>query len=200
MTWAKPLPFEFQIDDVDSLWRNHLEWYQTPYQNHSLNTNHVLSIPCGNQHPGSFGYIRKNHIHEGIDLYAPPDTPVYAVEDGVVVSILDFTGEKVGSPWWHETQSVMIEGASGVVNLGEITPLSHLKIGQYVEAGTLIGHLKTVLKKFKGRPQTMLHLELYQAGQRESLEWKMGSQPLGLMDPTPHLRLLAKQKLNHLFF
>lgn len=139
-------------------------------------------------HPGAFGFERKNHIHEGVDLYVPWGTPVYAVEPGEVVAIVPFTGEHAGSPWWNDTWAVMVEGRSGVVCYGEIDPLNSLKVGQKLDSSCLIGNVKTVLKKNKGRPMSMLHLELYEHGVREPVEWKPGEeQPQGLRDPTPHL-------------
>lgn len=38
-------------------------------------------LPVGD-HPGSFGFKRQFHTHEGIDLYVPDGHPVHAVEDG----------------------------------------------------------------------------------------------------------------------
>lgn len=189
ITWISPLPFSFKIDAHDTVWKPHLDWLQKPFLKESSSP--ILGLPT-DQHPGSFGYVRTHHQHEGVDLYAPEGTPVFAVEAGKIVSILDFTGEKVGSPWWNDTQSVMIEGASGVVNLGELIALSSLKVGQYVQAGDLIGYLTPVLKKFKGRPQTMLHLELYQHGQREAMEWTQKEKPKTLLNPTSFLLSFTK--------
>lgn len=111
-----------------------------------------------------------------------------------------------GSPWWLDTWCVMIEGASGVVNYGEVTPAEgcdrflrlvpaaqlslpitppppsrpsltlatsrhRLTVGSEVPTGALVGTIATVLAKDKGRPTTMLHLELYQRGTRAFAEW-----------------------------
>lgn len=143
-------------------------------------------------HPGSFGYIRKNHIHEGVDLYCEPNDPVYAIEAGVVVNIFDFTGEKANppTPWWENTQGVVIQGENYTYNYGEILASSGLKIGDTVAEGQEIGVVKTVLKKNKGRPQTMLHLELYDKSIVRAIDsWELNTpHPLGLLDPTPLLR------------
>lgn len=140
-------------------------------------------------HPGGFAVVRKHHIHEGIDLYVPEGTPVWPVEPGRIVTIEPFTGPAAGSPWWHDTQCVMIEGASGVVCYGEITPNPVLKVGSEIGYGAIVGHVKQVLTKDKGRPMSMLHLELYEHGVRHPVEWKpKADRPRGLLDPTPKLK------------
>lgn len=136
---------------------------------------------------GMFGAVRKYDIHTGIDCYCEPNQMVIAVEDGEVVAIEDFTGENANppSPWWHNTKAVFVEGKSGVVVYGEINPLSTIKIGKQLRKGQNIGHVTTVLKKDKGLPMTMLHLELYRPGTRESVIWNLGEmQPDVLLDPT----------------
>lgn len=145
------------------------------------------------QHPGTFGVVRRYDIHTGVDLYAPSGTPVYAVEDGIVVAIIPFTGTHAGSPWWHETWAVMVEGKSGVVLYGEIT--TETVVGDMVLAGDRIGTVIPVLKTDKGRPMSMLHLELYDTGHRDAVEWKLGEEcPSGLRDPTPHLVNLSPKE------
>tara|TARA_Y100001934_G_scaffold281306_1_gene390572 strand:- start:2121 stop:2666 length:546 start_codon:yes stop_codon:yes gene_type:complete len=140
-------------------------------------------------HPGSFAFKRKFHIHEGVDLYCDDGTPIFAMEDGRVVAIIPFTGEKGGTPWWNNTDAVLIEGESGVILYGEITPLDDLKIGGHIEAGQIIGHVTQVLKKDKGRPMSMLHLEFHKHGTRQAQEWRVdGKKPKTLLDPTPLLK------------
>lgn len=135
-------------------------------------------------HPGSFGFVRKNHVHEGIDLYCAPGTDVHAVESGVVVARINFTGPKAGSPWWHDTEALLVEGASGVVVYGEIDA-GAMKVGDRVAAGEVLGQVIPVLTKDKGRPLTMLHLELHEAGTRDAFEWRVGeAKPASLRDPT----------------
>ena len=142
-------------------------------------------------HPGAYGVQRKNHVHEGIDLYCPHGTPVQAVEAGTVVAIFPFTGLHAGSDWWENTDAVLVEGASGVVVYGEIAPVCTL--GQNVAAGDTLGHVVTVLKKDKGRPMAMLHLELHDHGTRAAPEWpEMDKKPTTLRDPTPFLKQVAK--------
>jgi murein DD-endopeptidase MepM/ murein hydrolase activator NlpD len=136
---------------------------------------------------GQFGAVRKNHTHEGIDLYGENKDPVFAAEDGVVVGIEWFTGEKAPtpSPWWNNTQGILVEGESGVIVYGEILISEGIEIGSKIKRGQKIGELETVLLKDKGRPMTMLHLELYEKGTRKTGEWDHGlPKPEGLLDPT----------------
>lgn len=190
MNWHSPLPFLFQNDPDDKLWRPYLNWLESSYGKENEQSQTYLGLPT-HQHPGSFGFERKNHIHEGVDLYAPKNTPVMSVEAGAVIAIENFTGPKANSPWWNDTQSILIEGESGVVNLGELSVLPSIVVGQKIKAGQHIGHLIPVLKNFKNRPRCMLHLELYKHGQTKSLAWgKNQKKPLELMDPTPHFHSL----------
>ena len=140
-------------------------------------------------HPGAFGVKRQHHIHEGVDLYCAAGTPVMAVEDGMVVARQHFTGEKAQSPWWRDTEALLIEGVSGVVVYGEIAPYPHVTVGQNVKAGQEVGTVLQVLKEDKGRPMSMLHLELHRHGARDTFEWRAGRQrPPSLLDPTELLQ------------
>lgn len=139
-------------------------------------------------HLGAFGTTRKFHTHEGVDLYTPEGTPVRAVEPGLIVTVEPFTGPDAGSPWWYDTMCLMVEGASGVVNYGEITP-AQLQPGTIIQQGAIVGWVKQVLRKDKGRPMSMLHFELYDHGVKEPVEWKpQTSRPRRLLDPTPLLK------------
>lgn len=135
-------------------------------------------------HPGAYGVRRKHHTHEGVDLYVPQSTPIVAVEDGIVAQVDVFTGAVLGQPWWNTTKAVWVDGASGTVVYGEIAP--HVKPGQHVVRGEIIGVVMRVLKKDKGRPMSMLHLELHELGSRQAPEWT-ADKPSVLMNPTPFL-------------
>jgi hypothetical protein len=143
-----------------------------------------------NDHVGAFGTVRKNHTHEGVDLYCLPGDEVFAMEDGVVTLIEEFTGEFTNppSPWWSNTRAVHIEGQAGVIVYGELLEDESIALGKTVKQGDLIGKVETVLRKDKGRPMTMLHLELYEHGARASVTWDVGvEKPILLKDPTPLL-------------
>ncbi|MBI1328020.1 MAG: peptidoglycan DD-metalloendopeptidase family protein [Alphaproteobacteria bacterium] len=174
ISWHSPVPLKL-VRTEDSLSFKFMDAGET-------------GLPTGNHHPGAYGYVRAKHTHEGIDLYCPDGTPVEAVEDGVVVAILDFTGPAAGSPWWRDTKAVMVEGKTGVVLYGEITPAANLTIGSAVKSGDRLGEVTQVLTKDKGRPMSMLHLELHEHGTSDAYEWKVGEdKPESLRDPTHFL-------------
>jgi len=150
-------------------------------------------------HPGAFGVQRKFDIHTGVDLYCPENTLVVAIESGTIVGVENFTGpnaDGIPSPWWNDTKAVLVEGESGVIVYGEIS--THLQSGQSILAGQKIGKTQQVLKKDKGRPMCMLHLELYQHGIRETAWWinnestllPNNGRPFKLLDPTILLKEL----------
>lgn len=171
--WKNPLPFQL---------------IQSPADRTSFPAG-CTGLPTG-EHPGAFGVVRKHHVHEGIDFYAPAGTVVSAVQDGEVVAVMPFTGPAAGLPWWEDTEIVLVEGASGVVAYGEIAPC--VAVGQRVVAGEPVGAVKRVLRHDKGRPTCMLHLELHAPGTRTTPEWYLErGRPATLLDPTPHLLPLA---------
>lgn len=146
------------------------------------------------QSPGSFGARRRHDVHTGVDLPCDEGQPVCAVEAGAVVSIEEFTGPDAGSPWWLPTRAVLVEGASGVVLYGELTPREGLAVGVRVERGELVGRVTRVLRHDKGRPTTMLHLERYARGARASVWWRLDEpQPEALLDPSELLAGAADQ-------
>lgn len=155
--------------------------------------------------PGAFGAIRKFDIHEGVDIYTHDGAPVYAVEDGVVTAVYEFTGKKSKCKWWNETWCVKVKGKSGVVTYGELAKPFDEKclarqtyeeaiIGRCVSVGDIIGHVTPVLRPEKYRPDirnhsvAMLHMEL----RKETCHidgWKLdGERDKRLLDPTPYLK------------
>ncbi len=175
MNWANPLPLML----IPTIWEDSYKRY----------TADVTGLPL-DQHPGAFGVRRKHDVHTGIDLYCPEGTPVRAVEDGTVVAVIPFTGAIVDPPmpWWHDTHAVMVEGESGVVLYGEVTP--GVEVGQTVVRGEEVARVKQVLKKDKGRPMSMLHLELHKTGSRTWVEW-LDERPDILLDPSRHLKKIC---------
>jgi murein DD-endopeptidase MepM/ murein hydrolase activator NlpD len=181
MTWLFPLKLKIlgPTDNSDSF--------------KNINITDEVEIPVG-QHVGAFGVERRYDIHRGVDLYCLEGTPVYAVEDGEVVEVSPWTGPKAGYPWWLDTDAVFIKGRYGNVAYGEIKPCGYLKVGKKVFEGQLIGFVKRVLKNDKGRPTSMLHLQMYKHGVTETGGWKLNKpQPDSLLDPTEYL-LTAKEQ------
>ena len=146
-------------------------------------------------HPGSFGFERRHHYHEGVDLYTAEHAPVLAVEAGVVVSVRPFTGAALGHTWWNDTDAVLVHGASGLVVYGELRT-NGVQPGDWVRPGQIVGHVVQVLKKDKGRPMSMLHLELRDAdhpdSRRASKRIKRDQIGCGIRHPTSWLFRLAK--------
>src|SRR4030042_470581 len=153
-------------------------------------------IPLGKKHPGCFGINRHEHVHTGVDLYAPMGCPVSAMETGKVIQISWFTGPVLNLPWWRNTKAGYIEGRSGVFIYGEIQEYPSLKVGDTVQRGEYFGYVLPVLKKYKGIPMSMLHIELYEQGYTDNwVEWKIGEEkPEHLKDPTPYLLTIIDSK------
>lgn len=153
--------------------------------------NEIVDIPVL-PHPGSFGAVRKHDVHTGVDLYCPNGSEVYAIEDGVVINVCNFTGPKANSPWWEDTEAILIKGESGVILYGELIPL--VSMSKEIKEGDLIGKVKKVLKEKPSnllKPTSMLHLELYDSdyfGDGEIWYLNEKNPPQKLKDPTNLLR------------
>jgi hypothetical protein len=131
---------------------------------------------------GEFAVVRKYDIHTGIDLYCNPGAHVFAIEDGFVSDVGNFTGASANSPWWNDTQYIVVKGNSGFILYGELA--TSLEKGALVKKGGLLGEVVTVLKENKEKPMTMLHLELY-SDYTEPVVWNHGCEkPYGLQNPT----------------
>lgn len=148
-------------------------------------------IPVG-QHPGAFRFKRKNSTHSGVDLYTKEHYWVKAIETGIVVGIENFTGPSDNSPWWNDTEAVLIEGKSGVICYGEIITKHHfpIHVGQYIQRGQNFASVIPVLKEGRERPdipghsRSMLHIELYKHGQHKA---STNAFQDFISDPTPFL-------------
>lgn len=154
-------------------------------------------------HCGGFGFVRKHHIHEGTDLYAPDGKPVYACEAGLVTHVGPFTGVEAGSPWWESTHSITVQECFGnrqTTLYGEVSPAPGVQAGTRLKKGQLLGYVKQVLRENKGRPMAMLHLERYEAGTLGTCnEWPLNHpRPRGLEDAGAYLQTcLPRQSREH---
>lgn len=108
---------------------------------------------------GRMGARRKHDVHVGVDFYCEEGSEVRALADGVVTDVFNFTGSDVDSPWWNDTEAVVLTCGDRVHVYGEVA--SAVVVGQQVKAGDCLGHVVPVLKKDKGVPRAMLHLELW---------------------------------------
>lgn len=162
------------------------------FDNLSAQTRRAQESLTENDGLGRFGFIRKHDIHTGIDCYLESGKDVFAFEKGIVVAVEDFTGPSADSPWWNDTKAVLIESEIGVLCYGEIEPC--VNVGDVVEKGQVVGKVVPVLKKYKGRPMSMLHLELYRHGTRKTCWWKLGEpQPEELMNIEEYLNAKTKE-------
>lgn len=142
-------------------------------------------------HKGAFGTVRKNHVHEGVDIYCREGAVVRAIRDGMVTGAYHFTGEKAGSPWWNDTECLLVYSPEiGTINYGEIK--TSLQAGDLVKAGDPIGEVAPVIKNPKGYPTSMLHLELYEGFRAFPVkEWALreATPPAGLRNIAPFLKV-----------
>lgn len=165
---------------------------------HTFKSDYILEteIPLG-EHPGSFGFKRANHIHEGVDLYAENNDEVLSINEGKIIGIFPFTGQIAGSDWWNDTWCVLVNHNEFVINYGEVIPCENLKVGNTIYEGQTIGYIEKVLKVDKGRPMSMLHLEMYLKDTIKPIsEWALNEEkPVELLDPTDLLLSIAKINL-----
>lgn len=154
-------------------------------------------VPVDN-HPGSFGFQRKHSKHTGVDLYVQEGTIVQSMQPGKVLGIEHFTGPQDGSPWWLDTDCVLIESPSGVICYGEIEVFEKLYPGYKVKEFETIGTIKRVVKDLPKNPPyghkpSMLHVELYdriESSTRAELIGHFSSDGFDenlLRNPTSHL-------------
>lgn len=182
IVWNKPLDMKFVGVTDDSM----------SFKNIDIETE--VEIPVSD-HVGAFGAVRVYDVHKGVDLYAPIGTKVYAVEDGVVINVIHYTGPEANCGWWLPTMAVYVAGRSGVICYGEIQPYELRKVGSTVRTGDLIGTVKRVIKRDKGRPTSMLHFVLLKHGYMGVGVWEKNTpKPYGLLDPSPMLSMLVEKE------
>jgi hypothetical protein len=151
--------------------------------------------------PGSFWEDRGDRCHGGLDLYAPPGSPVAAIEDGTVLSAGVFTSPDL-VPYWNRTFEVTISHHSGIfcryAELGDIS----VEAGFSVRGGEVIGHVGEVLDLSRIGPEapryirslkerghgSMLHIEAFSAAPGPAPgylggNWFTRERPAHLLDP-----------------
>ena len=98
----------------------------------------------------AFGSQRDNgnRLHAGIDLYAPPNTPIYAVDDGIVIG--------VSSNFYKNVGQITIKHKNYIIRYAE-TNRNYFKIGDKIKAGQHIADVGLI----EGLEMSMLHFEMY---------------------------------------
>ena len=159
--------------------------------------------------PGSFWENRGDRNHCGIDIYAPPESRVLAVDKGKVVEVGIFTSPEA-VPYWNVTYYILIRHEDGLVakyaELGETVA----RQGDMARAGEVIGLVGSVLNPekitescppyvllLKGNGHSsMLHFELYRELSSLPCNYLGGnsfdlSKPPKILDPTTYLQDLT---------
>ena len=118
--------------------------------------------------------------HAGCDLYAPLNTPIYAIADGVLI--------RDPYPFYLGTDAVEVRHGSLLIRYGEIVAGScKLGAGQTVQRGQLFARMG----QCHGISQPMLHFELYTNGRDSSSLWGKKLPPYmrrdDVTDPAPYL-------------
>ncbi len=139
--------------------------------------------PTANFTKGSsrgFGDAREGgkRRHAGIDLIAPPGTPIRAIADGKIIRFGSF---------WGGTYMLLVDHGDFVINYGENSGMAPgLSVGSTVKAGQIIARV--------GRLNTgssMLHFEMYTPGTTDNAHW-YSTRPSNLMDPTDFINNLME--------
>ncbi|KKG12061.1 M23 family metallopeptidase [Methanosarcina sp. 2.H.A.1B.4] len=158
-----------------------------------------------NRDAGSFWEDRGDRYHCGVDLYAPENTEVLSIEEGVVSETDLMTSPEI-LPYWNPTYYVIIKNTSGTFcKYGELAECT-VKKGDKAGSGQLIGRVGMVLncakinesspsyiRKLKNKNPSMLHFELWKdkpiTANRDYLggNWFSEEKPENLIDPTEYL-------------
>ncbi len=170
---------------------------------------HSIDIPSPGL-PGSFWEDRDDRYHCGVDIYAPEGSGVLSIEGGKVIDMGISTSPDI-IPYWHKTCYVLIKNKNKPDHICKYAELgdTKVKVGDFIQAGQLIGHVGLVLdsdKITKDSPPyiqeikkkengSMLHFELYESppiktnddGNYLGGNWFCDLKPKSLLDPTDYL-------------
>lgn len=172
-----------------------------------------IHVPAAGE-SGCFWEDRRDCRNCGVDLYIKDGTEVYAVESGKVLSLTTFSSPNL-APYWNMTQSILVEGDSGLCRYSGLHSAS-VNLGVKVEAGRLLGYVGVVVCREKvghNSPQyirdmlhygrvSMLHFELWSRGPvpvsspaspYKGGDWFHKKKPDNLLDPTTLLQEAAAQ-------
>jgi len=168
------------------------------------------SLP-NNGERGSFWENRSDRRHAGVDMYAPIDSDVLAIEDGTVLKVAEFTSPEL-IPYWNITYSIIIQTDDGTIQRYAELRDSVVKAGDRVKGGQVIGHIGHVLdldkinetspgyiQKLKNAGvSSMLHFELHNRFPGKPDKYLGGNffqeeQPDHLVNPTDYLREVIEE-------
>lgn len=105
-------------------------------------------------------------VHEGTDIFAPTDTPLFAVADGVVTHAEDPKGGRV---------VYLRDGRGRTYYYAHLSHYAYAESPREVEAGSLLGYVGTSGNALNRPPH--LHFGIYESG--------------GAIDPFPELAAIG---------
>lgn len=158
---------------------------------------------------GSFWEDRGDRFNAGVDIYAPENSPIYAIEEGVVIDIDVFS--RNSSPYLNETKYLIIKSPEKVnYKYCEIDDIV-IEIGDKVKPGDLIASVKRLINPDHIDNETpffikeliydnllsKLHLEMYKAPFTEIRPYELGNflgdeKPNSIIDPNIYFMGLKK--------
>jgi len=160
---------------------------------------------------GGFLQHRGDRKHCGIDIYAPKNTPVVAIETGKVVLVDLFTSPDLIS-YWNKTFQIIIKGESGLFYRYAELNDSCVQIDENVQEGKTLGHVGRVLnikridesspayiQRLKNQKHDcMLHLEIYDAEPKKNDHYLGGNwfgrdNPDHIRDPAEILKKVIEE-------
>jgi murein DD-endopeptidase MepM/ murein hydrolase activator NlpD len=158
-----------------------------------------------NQDSGRFLEQRRDRVHCGVDFYAPRRTPVFAVDDGIIHSISEFTNPNQNVYWNKTFEIILYDELEFFYRYAELETV-FVKRNEKVSAGKRIGSVGQVLNSTKINQEdpeyiqrlvkenktSMLHFEMYNCSPEPSNNylggnWFAENKPKGLLDPTRFL-------------
>lgn len=127
---------------------------------------------------GSFGAPRDggSRLHQGVDLYAPANTPVIASEDGEVIALQGWSGPGTKGLLVYSPQSDI------TILYGAVAPNSTPLVGSKVKRGDQIGEVGVY-----PAGSTMAHIEVWPGRLKIPRPRWLPGQPPPSFDPAEYL-------------
>lgn len=149
---------------------------------------------------GAFWEDRGDRFNAGVDIYAPDNSEVYAVEQGIVIDIDVFTSSDIS--YLSNTKYVIIKSPEKInYKYCEVSDIK-VKIGDKIEPGQHIANIKSIINQNNIDDETpffikelvyeelfaKLHLEMYKAPFTEIRPYELGNylgetKPSSIIDP-----------------